>query len=147
VLNREQLKEDFEITAGYSQDMLGYAVYLCDVTEGLCDFSNKRILISSRLGVEKRLYILIHEVGHILIRNNWKKFQTEYSGHANVSADGRRNWTEKFRISTVEEEIEAWKRGKRAAKRLGIEINEEKFNKFKTKCLMSYVSWAAGNYK
>lgn len=145
MLNREQLTEDFEIAAGYSLDTLGYTVYLCDVTDGLCDFSNKRILISSRLGIEKRLYILIHELGHILIRNNQKKFQSEYSGHANVSLDRRCNWTKKFRVSTIEEEIEAWKRGKRVAKRLGIEINEEKFNKFKTNCLMSYIRWAAEN--
>lgn len=141
--SREQVYEDFESAAEYAEDVLLYDVYLCDVCAGLCDFTNRMILISSRLGVEKRLYILLHEIGHVLIRQNWKKFERDYSDHAGVAQDGRKNKTSKFKISTIEEEIEAWKKAKKVAKKLNIKIDEKKFSQFKTKSLMSYINWAA----
>ena len=52
------------------------------------------------------------------------------------------NWVREL----VEEEYEAWKRGKRLAKRLGIELDEERYEKHKTKCIMSYMHWAVGQY-
>jgi len=48
-----------------------------------------------------------------------------------------------YRLSVLEEEIDAWKRGKKLAKRLNIKIDEIKFEKYKAKYTMTYVDWAA----
>ena len=40
------------------------------------------------------------------------------------------------------EELEAWKRGEGLARRLGIKINEEKFDKVRSDAIMSYIEWA-----
>ena len=44
---------------------------------------------------------------------------------------------------TIEEEVEAWKRGKRLAKRLGIGLYEDRFDAHKAECLMTYIRWAS----
>ena len=82
-----------------------------------------------------------------MIRENWTKFQKEFPAHAACGYDGRKNKTDKYRISLIEEEFEAWKRGKRLAKRLGIQLDEARFEKHKAQCLMSYIHWGAGGYE
>tara|TARA_R110002110_G_scaffold297366_1_gene511475 strand:+ start:85 stop:531 length:447 start_codon:yes stop_codon:yes gene_type:complete len=141
-----------EIFAGYcavweyAVNRLGYEVYEGPELLDVCMSDVKEINICSRKGIEKKLYGLLHECGHALIRENWTKFQKEFPAHAACGYDRRKNRTDGYRVSLVEEEYEAWKRGKRLAKRLGIELDEERFEKHKTKCLMSYMHWAVGQY-
>ncbi len=138
------MHEGFERMSEYAQSKYGFGVILCkDVPGGVCDFTSRNIYVSSRLGIEKRLYVLMHEVGHVLIRWNWDKFEKEFSSHAGHYMDGRRSRSRDFKVSTLEEEFEAWKRGKRVAKRLGVVIDDEKFSKFKSSCLMSYINWVS----
>tara|TARA_E500000331_G_C17242471_1_gene707604 strand:+ start:146 stop:592 length:447 start_codon:yes stop_codon:yes gene_type:complete len=141
---REKMKSDFSKVSEYILTKYGFNTILCpDTTSGgVCDFLNRQIVVNSSIGIEKRLYILLHETGHILIRWNWKKFEKEFSAHAGHYADGRISRSKKFKVSTIEEEFEAWKRGKRVAKKLSIEIDDIKFDKFKSECLMSYINWA-----
>lgn len=143
---REKMKNDFSKVSDHIFSKYGFKTILCpDTRGGVCDFINKEIIVSSSLGIEKRLYILLHETGHILIRWNWKKFEKEFSAHAGHYDDGRISRSRNFRVSTIEEEFEAWKRGKRIAKKLSVEINNDKFDKFKCDCLMSYVNWAVSS--
>jgi len=102
----------------------------------------KQITISSKNKIENRLYSLLHECGHALIRTNKDNFSKQYPAHAEVNYDKRKTNSRKYKVSVLEEEVEAWKRGLRLARRLKIHVNEEKYNKLKTKCLMSYINWA-----
>ena len=52
--------------------------------------------------------------------------------------------SKKYKVDVISEEIEAWQRGKKLAERLGIYINEDKFNEIMNKCIFTYVEWAAG---
>ncbi len=122
---------------------IGYQIVEGAEEQDACWSDVKQITIYSSQGIEKRLYSLLHECGHALIRANWRKFESEYPAHATAEVDARRMKSDKYKISLVEEEVEAWKRGRRLAKRLGVYIDDEKFNKLKTKCLMSYFSWAS----
>ena len=107
------------------------------------DFLRYGLLFSRRgQGVENRLYSLLHECGHALIRSNAKNFEYSYPAHATAELDGRKRRSDKYKVSLIEEEVEAWKRGYRLAKRLGVFIDENNFNKLKTKCLISYFNWA-----
>ncbi len=102
----------------------------------------KQITINSKNGIETRLYSLLHECGHALVRMNKNNFTKQYPAHAEVNCDKRVTSSRKYKVSVLEEEVEAWKRGLRLARRLNVQVNEEKYNKLKTKCLMSYINWA-----
>ena len=119
---RELLSESFDSLCEYARTSHGFNVYTSwETCSGYCDFSSKEIVINSSLGIEKKVYILIHEIGHVLVRRNREKYREIFS--------------------TVEEEFEAWRRGKRAAKRLSVYFDERKLESFKTECLMSYMFW------
>ena len=144
MVDKQTLHVGYNEVWKYAINRLGYEIYEDPDYQDCCRNDAKIIEICSRNGIENKLYALLHECGHALIRENWKKFTQEYPAHADCGFDGRKSRSAKFKISTIEEEIEAWKRGKRLAKRLGIEINEERYDANKAKYLMSYVLWAAG---
>jgi hypothetical protein len=146
MVDRKELHEAYNTVWQYAVNRLGYEVYEGPDMQDVCMSDVKEINICSRKGVEKKLYSLLHECGHALIRENWSKFSKEFPAHAECGYDGRKNRTDNYRISLVEEEYEAWKRGKRLAKRLGIELDEKRFEKHKVQCLMSYMYWAVGQY-
>ena len=102
------------------------------------DCSNKIVSINNTRTKETQLYILLHECGHVLIHNNedvvkYKEVQERFSERSNIN-----------KVFTVMEEVEAWKRGKLLARRLGIHISEEKWNKDMSRALNKYIRWAAG---
>jgi len=141
--DRQALHAAYEQVCDYAINRLGYDIVEGSDVEDACWCDVKQITICSRMGIEKRLYALLHECGHALIRENWTKFAKEYAAHAECGFDGRKARTNQYKISTIEEEVEAWKRGRRIAGRLGIELDEERFNEHKAECLMSYVAWAS----
>ena len=107
---------------------------------------SKQIMINGRQGIEKQMYSLLHECGHLLIQQNWTKYEKDYPATArmNTYATNRRlARTAKYKVDIISEEIEAWKRGKTLAKRLGIYINEEKYNALTSECVYTYITWAA----
>jgi hypothetical protein len=136
MVNRQELHNAYSLVWQYAVNRLGYEVYEGSDLDDVCMSDTKQIHICSRNGIENKLYALLHECGHALIRENWTKFQKEFPAHARSEE----------RVSLIEEEFEAWKRGKRLAKRLGIELDEDRFEKHKAQCLMSYISWGAGQY-
>ena len=54
------------------------------------------------------------------------------------------NFSEKsnmYRVFTVIEEVEAWKRGLSLANRLGIAVNKDKWNRDVARALKLYMKW------
>mgnify|MGYP001287078937 FL=1 len=106
----------------------------------------KQVFISSRQGVENQLYSLLHECGHILIQQNKPSYEKNYPV-ASKAAKSPRNFkqiekTKKYKLDLITEEIDAWKRGKSLAERLGIHLNERKYNELAASCVHSYMEWA-----
>jgi len=143
MIDKQALHAGYNQVWQYAVGRLGYEIFEGSDYQDACWSDVKQITICSRMGIEKKLYALLHECGHALIRENWSKFAKEYAAHAEVPQDGRRQRNAKYKVSTIEEEIEAWKRGKRLAKRLDIELDEERYDEHKAECLMSYIRWAA----
>lgn len=106
------------------------------------DFNTKTVHINSRLHPENRYYTMLHECGHILINSESSRFEKEMPMYAR-SDDGRNARSKAYRVSTIAEEIEAWKRGRRLAARLNHEVNDIKYDKQITENVMSYIEWAA----
>ena len=59
------------------------------------------------------------------------------------SCDLRIAKSKAYRVSIVAEEIEAWKRGRRLAKKLGHRVDDKKFDKMISENVMTYIDWAA----
>ena len=134
-----QLKREFQKLTEWLEDR-GYALKLyTDAPDEVRWCPKKEIHIDTRNWIEKRLHILLHECGHILVCSN----SFDRNIMLSSATDGRCTSGRAHAIARIGEEYEAWKRGERLAKRLNIRINAEKFDKLKTQCLMSYVNWAA----
>ena len=115
-------------------------LYETDAQDGIY-YCARQIVLNSRNHVEKRLYILLHECGHLLI--NSTKRDRVFALSRNTEAVMGNRTTRKRRVAVLSEEIEAWKRGERLAKRLQLRINEDKFDKMRANAIMSYVEWAS----
>jgi len=132
----------FNSVVEYAENMLGYTVIEDNDCVDCCRSDAKIIEIYSLNGVESRLFALLHECGHALIRRDWTKFKTEFCAHAEHDGDKRKE-TNSFKISTLEEEFEAWKRGWKLAKRLNLQLDKDAYTKHKDKYIMTYIKWAA----
>ena len=120
----------------------GVKIYLERDADDRYESTEKKIVINSRLHPERRYYTLLHECGHLLIDRNWQAFERENPMFA-TSCDKRGAKSKAYRVSTVAEEIEAWKRGRRLSKKLGHVIDDEIYDTLISDNVMSYIEWAA----
>lgn len=107
---------------------------------------SKTIYINSSYHPETKFYTLLHEVGHILIRRNWRKFAMNYPNYLDgpeTAVDGRRERRKSYRIGLIAEEIEAWKRGRAYAERHGLYVDMFKYDSDANTALMTYIDWIA----
>lgn len=107
----------------------------------------KVIKIQDKYNNEIKTYILLHELGHHELRKDWAKFESVLPVLAHAEAihhytkDGRLKRQVSYIVSSLEEEFKAWSESKILASKLEIKIDEIKWNKFKTKCLMEYIRY------
>ncbi len=123
------------------------AIHHCNVefehaTEDRFEFEGRTIYINTQASRENQLFTLLHECGHVLIHKSNKQFASDYPFYAHADAvfnSARIVRSKAYQVSLLAEEIEAWKRGKRLAKRLSIPINIDRYNKVMTDCITSYI--------
>jgi glycosyltransferase involved in cell wall biosynthesis len=120
----------------------GYDVNCYTDADDRLDFEEKIIHIDSRQHAESRFYTLLHECGHLLISQTASQFQKDHPMYA-MSCDFRKSRSKAYQVSLVAEEIEAWKRGRRLAKRLNLHVDDLKLDRLMTDCVMSYIADAA----
>lgn len=140
-MNKEAWDKQFSKLQGWANKKKYNVKCYTDADDRL-DFETRLIHINSRQHAENRFYTLLHECGHLLISNSYKQFQKDHPVYA-FSSDIRASRGKAYQVSLVAEEIEAWKRGRRLAKRLGLYINDEKFDKVMSECVMTYIADAA----
>jgi len=106
--------------------------------------SDKSISVAGRMSPGKQLCYLLHECGHHLIgyTEEDERFGMGYPKYEDSSV----NTTFQHKMACLEEEIEAWNRGWKLAKRLGLNIDRESFDVIRLDCLRSYISWANGRW-
>jgi len=109
----------------------------------------KVIRIEGRYPIEEKVYFLLHELGHHQLRKDWNKFKKTLpvAAHADhihfIRKVGKYKRRVTYTVSCMEEEFKAWEEGHKLADRLGIKINEQKWNALKSKCLISYMRYYA----
>ena len=129
------LKESIDQVTYWASDK-NYIVLFEKDGDDSVDCCSKIISIKSTNILETQLYVLLHECGHVLIDENKSVF--DFKGV--YCSFGEKSKTHKaFRII---EEVEAWKRGRVLADRLGIYINEDKWNGAVSRAIYKYMQWA-----
>ncbi len=98
------------------------------------------VKLSSRFIPERQLFLLLHECGHMLIGTRRK--HERYGMGYNVQNISPENKTLRHRFDVLDEEMEAWFRGLKLAKRLKFKINKEAFHAFRLRYLKLYATWA-----
>ena len=144
---RERWRQQFDELEIWLLDK-GYILEVAPDVDDCVYLHDKVVCIRSRNHRETRYYSLLHECGHILVAQNskqWKKDMPMYAQDPKVGRDGRRERGNIYKVSTIAEEIEAWKRGRRLAKKMGHGINNKKYNKLMADSVFTYVEWAAAN--
>jgi len=117
-------------------DKYGYQVSFLYNGDDSISGDAKYIEINSNNTIETQLYTLLHECGHLLIYNNGSSF--EFSTI-------RESFSEKsntHKVFTVIEEVEAWKRGRILAKRLGMYVDDDAWNRRVCSAIKKYMVWA-----
>lgn len=101
------------------------------------DSEQNFVQMSGRFLPEKQLIVLLHECGHMLIGNR-RKHERYGMGH---QSDPTVTRTLHHRFDVLDEEMEAWYRGRKLAKRLKLKIDQEAFHTTRLACLKSYAKW------
>ena len=106
---------------------------------GLLDTEDKSILINSQLSPENQFYSLVHEGGPILIgeREKDQRFGMGYNAD-----EPNEKKTLVHRIDVVDEEFEAWDRGRKLARRLGVRVDQKRFQQHRAAYIKTYMKWA-----
>ncbi len=113
----------------------------------------KKIAIQRKLGLEMKVYVFLHELGHHELRKDWKVFERVLPITAKAemihmkSKDRRAMRRDSYIVASLEEEYLAWGEGLKLAARFGIPVDLAKWTDYKVKCLKSYIRYYADKKK
>jgi hypothetical protein len=105
------------------------------------------IKIENSQPIELKVYLLLHELGHHILRKDWGTFEEEFPIIAQAEQLHFYNNDIKYKrrviynVSCVEEEFRAWEEGYKLGKELDIRINYIKWCEFKSKYLLGYMRY------
>jgi hypothetical protein len=128
-------REDLDDLENWANDKGYFVNFTKDGDDSIC-YISKMIEINSSSSLEKQVMRLLHECGHVLIFENGGTYSFE-----NVKDDDGK-LTHDERTLRVIEEIEAWGRGFKLAKRLSIKLDKEKWEKSVVDAIGKYINWA-----
>jgi hypothetical protein len=117
-------------------------VVFCRKAGGLYHPRDREIRINGRASPLHQLHLLLHEAGHFLIGSK-EKTERFGMGYSNSDKEVKRSLL--HRIDCVDEEFEAWHRGKKLGRRLGVIADTDlvEFNKTRAAMLKTYLLWGA----
>lgn len=130
----------------------GFRVYMG--TESVVKFkrtypTNKpsAIEIREHKNEDHQLYDLLHELGHYMIRKDWKSYQEAYplTTRAEFWHHTRGIYKYKrrigYKIESLREEYEAWDVGLKLARKKRIDIDVQDYRKYANSMLANYVRY------
>ena len=125
-----------EVLARYVQTEYAAEVVLTSEQSGfIYEIKNKRIEIQGVYPPRDKLYVLLHEIGHLsrLMENpEDSTFFMDKSGDKNI----------RERTMTLMEEVLAWHKAEEIAERLQIPIEKRAWQRLVNKTVGKYVDWA-----
>ncbi len=108
------------------------------INGGTYDPETNLIEVVGNARPETQLHFLLHECGHYLV----DKCGDRRVRRAKAAIEGARSLVGK--VDIINEEFEAWNRGRKLASRIHISINNTNFEIQRAKALSSYFYWATG---
>lgn len=116
---------------------------------GLWHRDKKMIRVNSRSRPREQYHIMLHECGHVIVdlssaSHSEGKYAAGYEAVIDLKDKSQRkhNTTFKHRVDVLAEEIDAWHAGKKLAKRLGLYLDLDAYDKSRVSKLKSYVKWS-----
>lgn len=97
-----------------------------------------KILIKKERSNELTFYVLLHEIGHMMLCQNNRMYDERY----NAVFEAFHSASLTHKIKRVEEELDAWKTGFKLSKRLKLYVNRRRFEQVKSRCVTTYLMWA-----
>jgi hypothetical protein len=98
-----------------------------------------KIQVTNNFLPRNQLYILLHEVGHWMVP---KRLKARYANGYAKSSNPHQTSRVVHRVDVLDEELEAWWRGRALALKLGLKsFNEDAYAAFKAKRIVSYAQW------
>ena len=107
-----------------------------------CSELDKVITINSRQSPRTRLYTLLHEAGHFVL---FEEHDAQKLFPDIIYQPFGKRFTKANAIDVVRNEVMAWEEGRNLAFKLGIEIDDKRWNNMRKKCLYDYCKWAVGD--
>ena len=93
------------------------------------------IEINRNQSLERQIHTLLHEIGHMFINSELKLYtESKFRGYWS------KEFTQVYKTTLLEEEFDAWNRGKRLAERLKLgSFDEKAYLRTKKECIYSYI--------
>lgn len=102
------------------------------------DFDRKVVFLSLRSKPINQLYSLLHECGHILVRNK-KNFKSRFRETTAIEQGRQFIETNRSIVEQIEEEILAWREGYKLSNQLELNLVEKDYFKYGFRWVMSYI--------
>ena len=121
-----------------------FSLRFCQRFNDVC-FEKKQVRVQESLGRSSKVYTLLHECGHILVFLARRKKRTrEVAGSSYYSwLRMQKSSSKNAQLASLQEEMVAWDRGFKLAKRLDIRVDKRKARVQRTRSVMSYVRSAS----
>ena len=114
-------------------------VYGHDLSDAYYE-SARCVEINNRQNYPSRLHSLLHEAGHVMLRN--QEDNTFSSAFPYLRLGGTSVRGDKYhRSDVVREEVLAWEKAKELAYRLGIQLDSNLWSKHRQNALLTYMEW------
>jgi len=143
-MSKRAIQRGWEAVVSWLEDRT-YEVDCYPDAQDQVDFNDYCVHINSRKGAESRLYTLLHEAGHIMVREDWASFSQFYPNYLRgpKALDGRTGRSKSHRVAAIAEEYEAWRRGLVLAWQLGIPVDANKYDRESSDAMLTYIHWTA----
>jgi hypothetical protein len=96
------------------------------------------IVINNRVKLQKQLYMLLHEVGHVMLRESEAQHARRFPS---AVLNGRRP-SRAHKIDTLREEVLAWEKGLELATDFQIPVDDKVWHSMVTCALYKYLEWS-----
>ena len=96
------------------------------------------INIDGNLKWRERFFTLLHEAGHALcdIADNVEKSKVCFAKSNPQKCNSKKSF-----VHTINNEIMAWNKGKEISEMMNFSLNEEDYESYMTRCIMSHVKY------
>lgn len=99
-----------------------------------------QITINNSQNLKSRLHTLLHEAGHVIIRNDGKENFKKHFPFMKYGGGAKRG-DFNHRLDVLREEIMAWDEGEKLAGFLGIKLDYSWWLRHRNEALKTYIEW------